>query len=103
MTEHDAISAAIQATAYRVVSEALTNVARHAHPTAPVRVWATQRDGQLDIVVANDLSIPATPTRATGSGAGLASLRARVEALDGTMRAGAEDGSWRVHVTLPIN
>ncbi|MEU5785398.1 sensor histidine kinase [Micromonospora lupini] len=99
----DDISAAIQATAYRVVSEALTNVARHAHPTVPVRVWATQRDGRLDIVVANELSIRATPARATGPGAGLASLRARVEALDGTMRVGAENGSWQVHVTLPID
>ncbi|MGC4746925.1 sensor histidine kinase [Micromonospora sp. DT201] len=103
VAERDDISAALQATAYRVISEALTNVARHARPTAPVRVSAIQRDGQLDIVVANDLPTRATPPRATGSGAGLASLRARVEALDGTMRAGVEDGSWQVHVTLPID
>ncbi|MET8094083.1 ATP-binding protein [Micromonospora sp. NPDC005220] len=98
----DDVPAAIQATAYRVVSEALTNVARHARPGVAVRVSVTQRDGQLDIVVANDLPARATPSQATGTGAGLASLRSRVEALDGTMRAGVEDGSWRVRVTLPI-
>ncbi|MBM0276221.1 sensor histidine kinase [Micromonospora tarensis] len=102
VASRDELPAAIQATTYRVISEALTNVARHARRSAAVRVSVTQRDERLDIVVANDLPVPATPPGAMGSGAGLASLRSRVEALDGTMRAGVQDGSWRVHVTLPI-
>ncbi|MDG4810852.1 histidine kinase [Micromonospora sp. WMMD1120] len=102
LTGRDDVPAAIQATAYRVVSEALTNVARHARPDAPVRVAVTRRDRQLDIVVANDLPPHATPPPASGSGGGLASLRARVEALDGAMRAGVQNGSWQVRVTLPI-
>ncbi|MEK8104408.1 hypothetical protein NKG94_03150 [Micromonospora sp. M12] len=53
--------------------------------------------------MANDLPGRASSPRTPGSGAGLASLRARVEALDGSMRAGVEDGSWQVHVTLPID
>lgn len=103
VAERDGIPAAIQATAYRVISEALTNVARHARPAVPVRVSATQRNGRLDIVVANDLPTRAPSPRTPGSAAGLASLRARVEALDGSMRAGVEDGSWQVHVALPID
>jgi signal transduction histidine kinase len=103
VADRDDISAAIQTTAYRVISEAITNVARHAGPTTPVRVAATRRDAQLDIIVANDLPASATPPHAPGSGTGLASLRADVEALDGTMRAGVEKGSWQVRVTLPID
>ncbi|WP_433132868.1 sensor histidine kinase [Micromonospora sp. CA-240977] len=97
------ISAAIQATAYRVVAEALTNVARHARSTVPVRVSVTQLDGHLDVVVANELTTGAMPPPAEGSGTGLASLRTRVEALDGTLRAGREQGPWQVHVRLPLH
>ncbi|MEU4473645.1 histidine kinase [Micromonospora sp. NPDC023888] len=100
---HGDISAAIQVTAYRVIAEALTNVARHARTTIPVRVSVTQVDGRLDIVVANELTTGATPPRPAGNGTGLASLRARVEALDGTMRAGCEQGSWQVNVRLPLD
>ncbi|MEU7751168.1 histidine kinase [Micromonospora sp. NPDC049171] len=100
---HGDISAAIQATAYRVIVEALTNVARHARTAVAVRVSVTQLDGHLDIVVANDLTTRATPPRVAGQGTGLASLRARVEALDGTMRAGCEQGSWQVRVKLPLH
>ncbi|MEV7986752.1 histidine kinase [Micromonospora sp. NPDC085948] len=100
---HGDISAAVQATAYRVIVEALTNVARHARTAVAVRVSVTQREGHLDLVVANELTAGATPPRAEGQGTGLASLRARVDALDGTMRAGREQGSWQVRVTLPLH
>ncbi|MGC5284918.1 sensor histidine kinase [Micromonospora sp. DT231] len=99
----DDISAAIQATAYRVVVEALTNVARHARTTGAVRVSVTQLDGHLNVVVTNELTTGAMPPPAEDQGTGLASLRARVEALDGTLRAGREQGSWRVRVRLPLN
>jgi signal transduction histidine kinase len=97
------IPAAIQATAHRVISEALTNVVRHAHPGCQVRVSATRRAGQLDVVVSNDLADTATRTRNTRHGTGLVHLQARVEALDGTMRAGADNGSWQVRAMLPID
>jgi signal transduction histidine kinase len=99
---HD-IPAAVQATAYRVISEALTNVARHAQHGCHVRVSATRRRGELEVVVSNDLPRGTTRTRGASSGTGLANLRAQVEALDGTMCIGADPGSWQVRATLPID
>ncbi|MBF9130286.1 hypothetical protein I0C86_15165 [Plantactinospora sp. S1510] len=97
------VPAAIQATAHRVISEALTNVVRHAHPGCQVRVSATRQAGQLEVVVSNNLADAATRTRNTRPGTGLVHLRARVEALDGTMGASADNGSWRVRAMLPID
>ncbi len=93
--------AAVQAAAYRIVQEALSNVARHAAPaTADVVVAA--RDGALEVEVRDD-----GPGRDDGDGAGagdgngLSGMRARAALHGGTLEAGpAPGGGWRVRARL---
>lgn len=95
----------VAGTVYRIVQESLTNVARHAARaravTVEVTVEVTGRDGAVVVEVADDAP-PAPPSRSRG-GYGLLGMRERVEALDGTLRAGPRpEGGWTVHATLPL-
>ncbi len=73
-------SASVESTAYFVVTEALTNVARHAHATRAAVNIARAGD-RLVIEVRDDGVGAADPERGTG----LQGLRDRVTALGGTM------------------
>lgn len=69
----------VESAAYFVVSEALTNAAKHAGD-AVARVRLSQAGGRLTVEIADDGRGGADP-----AGAGLMGLRHRVEALDGTL------------------
>jgi signal transduction histidine kinase len=72
-------SQSAQSAAYFVVSEALTNTAKHSNATqASVRVGCAE--GLLTVVITDDGQGGANTT----DGTGLAGLRSRVAALDGT-------------------
>ncbi|WP_148286848.1 sensor histidine kinase [Curtobacterium sp. B18] len=91
--------------AYRVVQEALGNVARHA-PGAETAVTVVRRDAVLAVEVVN-----AAPPRDTvaivppdDGGFGLTGMRERVAALGGTIDHGPlPSGGFRVRVTLPCH
>ena len=95
------VSPTVGLTAFRVVQEALSNALRHS-PGASVEVRTSVEDGQLRIRVAN--SAPegrADP--APGSGLGLAGIRERVTALEGTAEAGpTAQGGFVVAATIPL-
>jgi signal transduction histidine kinase len=79
--------ASVEAAAYFLVSEALTNVAKHARASrAQVTVRLTP-DERLSIVVFDDGVGGADP-----AGAGLTGLRDRVRALDGELRVHSPAG-----------
>ncbi len=89
---------AIESAAYFVVAEAMTNTAKH----ADARVgWVTLRgggDGRMLVVEVGDDGRGG----ADADGSGLRGLRARVEALDGTMQLRSPaDGGTIVEVRLP--
>ena len=92
---------AIELCAVRVVQEALTNAAKHAH-NPRVRVALGTADGMLDVVVEDNGG--SGPSRGSpGTGHGLLGLRERVEVFDGTFDAAPrKDGGFRVHATLPL-
>jgi signal transduction histidine kinase len=74
------LSPAVEAAAYFVVAEGLTNVAKHSRATrASVRV--SRRDGTLGIEVADDGVGGAN----AGRGTGITGLASRVRALDGSL------------------
>jgi signal transduction histidine kinase len=79
--------AAIEATAYFVVTEALTNVAKHSHARV-ARVHVFRRDGWLVVDVADDGVGGAAIERAGG----LAGLRDRVRAVEGILRLASPPG-----------
>ncbi|MFJ4220061.1 sensor histidine kinase [Curtobacterium luteum] len=93
-----------QLTAYRVVQEALGNVARHA-PGADTVVTVGRHGAALRVEVTNHA--PPAGTLASpppdDGGFGLAGMRERVSALGGTIEHGPEtDGGFRVRVSLPV-
>lgn len=96
-----ALPPAIELCAVRVVQEALTNAAKHAH-NPRVRVAVCTVDGMLDVVVEDNGGTG--PSRGpAGTGHGLLGLRERVEVFDGTFDAvPQEGGGFRVQATLPL-
>lgn len=90
---------ALQVSAYRIVQESLSNVARHAGG-APTSV-----DISVDNVVAVEMvnERPERPARQNGEGHGLVGLRERTTLLGGTLDVDQPDGGWRVRATLPVD
>jgi len=87
----------IESTAYFVVAEALTNVARHSGASA-ARVSARLEDGMLKLDIADDGRGGAT----AAPGGGLAGLADRVAGADGTLTIDSPAGGpTRIHVALP--
>lgn len=79
--------ASVEASAYFMVSEGLTNVSRHSgasHATVTVR----GQGGRLEVVITDDGRGGADET----SGSGLAGIRRRVEAHDGTFAVTSPPG-----------
>jgi signal transduction histidine kinase len=76
-------SPSVEAVAYFVVSEALTNVAKHAH-AGHAEVSVERTGGRLRVVVEDDGRGGAT-LAAGGEGSGLRGLAQRAAAVDGTL------------------
>jgi signal transduction histidine kinase len=86
----------VETAAYFVVSEGLTNVAKHATGSA-AHVRLAEQDGRLLIEISDDGAGGADP-----EGNGLTGLRHRVEALDGTLTVTSVEGSGTtIHAELP--
>jgi signal transduction histidine kinase len=97
---HHDVPAAVGRTAYRIVQESLTNIARHAGATtASVRI--DHRSGSLVICVDDDGK--ATPDAQPTPGIGLLGMRERVTALGGSLRAEPRgEGGFTVQAELPV-
>ncbi|CAL9511094.1 sensor domain-containing protein [Streptomyces sp. enrichment culture] len=90
-------AAAVEATAYFVVAEALTNVAKHSG-AGRASVTARARGGRLRLRVEDDGRGGADED----GGSGLTGIRRRVAALDGTLRLTSPPGGPTVlEVDLP--
>jgi signal transduction histidine kinase len=88
---------AVELATYYLVSEALTNVAKHAHAQS-ARVEVTADNGRLIVEVSDDGVGGATP----GVGTGLSGLEARVDALGGQLGVSSAQGDGtRVRAEIP--
>jgi signal transduction histidine kinase len=97
VSELGEVSPAVGHAGYRIVQEALTNVARHSG-AASARVAVRRDDGRLAIEVADD----GCGADGVPAGNGVAGMRERVRALGGEMSSGpGPDGGWVVNVSLP--
>jgi signal transduction histidine kinase len=91
----------VVSTVYRVVQEALTNVARHAPGARSVTVTVTHDPRQVRVEVTDDA--PASRRTRPGGGYGLVGMGERVAALGGKVCAGPLPGAgWTVEASLPI-
>ena len=92
------LPAELEAAAYYIASEALTNVAKHARAST-VELSATHDDRILSLEVRDDGVGGVDPAR----GSGILGLTDRVEALDGTISIGSPlRGGTRLRVQLPL-
>ncbi|MDP9841862.1 sensor histidine kinase [Streptosporangium lutulentum] len=93
-------------TAHRVVLEALTNIRRHAAGARGVTVTVVRAPAgtpAVEVTVTDDGNGTTSPPilRRGAGGTGLPELRARAEALGGTLTWGPHKTGWRVRAILP--
>ena len=94
---------AIEAGAFRIVQESLTNVIRHSGARRAT-VTAGVRGGRLEVVVADDGPDGRAPAASSaGGGQGLVGMQERAAVLGGSLSAGHREGSgFVVRAVLPV-
>ena len=95
------VPAAVDRTAYRIVQESLTNIARHA---AAATAWVRIDYRPDALVIRVDDDGKATSDTAPVPGVGLLGMRERVTALGGRLRAAPRsEGGFTVQAELPVD
>jgi signal transduction histidine kinase len=93
------LPADVEAAAYRIVQEALTNVVRHA-AARHAHIKLAAADSTLMVSVADDGH--GIHGQGRDGAVGLASMRQRAEALQGSLRVESSDQGTTVMATLPL-
>jgi PAS domain S-box-containing protein len=89
----------VEVAIYYVVSEALTNAAKHGHATG-ARVELRAEGSQVRLTIVDDGAGGADPSR----GSGLIGLRDRIEALGGTIEIISERGEGTaLEIVIPVS
>lgn len=99
------IPQSVETALYRVLQEAVTNVAKHSGEGGECRIAVHVHEGQLELAVDNTLpeSGPATRAGWNSSGSGLIGMRDRVDAFGGTMSSARDGQWWRVRAEVPLH
>jgi signal transduction histidine kinase len=92
-----ALGAAADQAAYRILQEALTNAARHG--TGSARIELAFGDAALELTVTNPAPTGGPP-RSDG-GHGLVGMGERATLLGGNLQAERANGTFRVHARIP--
>jgi signal transduction histidine kinase len=99
--EHDDMPPAVAENVYRILQEALTNVAKHAG-AAEVLV-ELRVDGRTIALLVRDRGAGFAPAALTGRGLGMLGMRERAELLQGTFAVHAVPGAGtEIQVTIPL-
>ncbi|WP_254629986.1 sensor histidine kinase [Curtobacterium sp. Csp2] len=92
----------VGAVAFRIAQEAVTNVLKHAGPTARADVRLRYLDDGIEVEVADDGHGERAVRRASGSGLGHVGMRERVAAVGGRVEIGPRArGGYLVRAWLP--
>ncbi len=95
------VSPVVALALYRVAQEALTNVRKHAGPTAKVDVRLRNSGDLVELEVSDDGR--ASKASVPGTGTGLVGMRERIAAVGGTLDAGPKErGGFLVRVAVPV-
>jgi signal transduction histidine kinase len=95
------IAPGLQATAYRVVQESLTNALKHG-PHSAVSV-TVRSDGHVLTLTVDDQGDMATRDHPVTTGHGLYGMQERVRLYGGTIQIGRQGSCWRVHASMPLD
>lgn len=97
--ERRPLAPGLEMSAYRIVQEATTNIAKHAHANR-VHIGIHYGNDALTLTVRDDGNAGGQP----GSGHGLIGMRERAALFGGSLTAGpVEGGGWSVVARLPID
>lgn len=100
--DDEPLSPALESTAYRLVQEAMTNIARHAE-ASEVRVRVRKLDGEVHVTVVDDGKGFDPDDVKIGRSRGLVGMRERTELLGGTLVLESAPGQGAtVRAILPI-
>lgn len=95
------VSPVVELTVYRVVQESLTNVRKHATPTARTDVRLRYLPDAVEIEISDD-GAGSLAHRAPGLGVGQTGMRERVAAVGGTIEMGPKSrGGYLVRASIP--
>jgi two-component system, NarL family, sensor kinase len=94
------LPAAVEVAAYRILTEALTNIARHTHAHQVTITVAI--DGDLCLAVQDDGSTSTANGDGWRPGTGLQSMNERVAEVGGTLEVGPTPTGGRVQASLPL-
>jgi signal transduction histidine kinase len=95
------LSPGVELAAYRIIQEALTNVAKHA-PAARTRVVLHYRDDRLGLAIVNGPSALARPPAGANRGRGVRGMRERAALYSGQLEAAPRpDGGFVVSGVIP--
>jgi signal transduction histidine kinase len=92
------VSPGLDLSAYRIVQEALTNVLKHAGPTARARVELVYGPDDLEVAVTNTGTVHSP---GAGTGHGLIGIRERATVAGGSVEAGPAEDGYAVRARLP--
>jgi signal transduction histidine kinase len=95
------IPASTSENVFRILQEALTNIAKHANAKeVMVKLRVTERQVHLSVL---DAGTGFAPAEVNGHGLGLLGMRERAELLDGSFHVNAESGKGtEILVTIPL-
>jgi len=103
----DEIAEEVRTTIYRVVQEALTNIAKHANLVTAVSILINRADGALRVTIGDDgcgfeaertVGIPRA-----GNGIGIAGMRERLSLIGGELEIeSSSDGGTTVFARIPL-
>jgi len=94
----------IELTGFRIVQESLTNVLKHAGPSASAVVTIAYGDDDVVISVVDDGQGAVSSLSKTGGGNGVIGMRERVEIYGGDISVGpVRGGGFSVRVVLPAS
>ncbi|MGM7666455.1 sensor histidine kinase [Microbacterium sp. A93] len=98
------IPQSVETALYRVLQEAITNVAKHSAEGGQCHLVVSAREGNLELAVDNTLPPRGTASRAgwNSSASGLIGMQDRVDAFGGTMSSARDGRWWRVRASVPL-
>ncbi|KQQ18980.1 hypothetical protein ASF48_16720 [Rathayibacter sp. Leaf299] len=97
------IPATVGLSLYRIAQESLTNVRKHAGPSAQAELRLRYLDEAVELEVADDGGTGPHPTVPASCGLGQTGMRERAAAVGGRIEMGPRGDGYLVHVHVPLS